>query len=121
MGVLHRLVSFLRAQGRVGNEARVARITGYDAGSGLERDYLTPKDCRSATRKSGHLAFEITEPGFYEYRAFGTFKMPAMKLAEIGGVSGFVRVDDRGSRDVTEAQVVRYFRDAAARQGLGAS
>jgi len=111
MRVLHKLVSFLRARGEVGNNAWVARITGLDEQFGLKRDFLKPKDSRTPSRKRGHLTFEITEPGYYQFSGFGTFGSGAAKQVATGGASGFVHVDRNGTRDVTQGEVLAHFRE----------
>jgi len=116
MKVLHRLVSFLRARGEVGGHAWVARITGLDPEFGLKREFLKARDSRSATRKRGHLTYDITEPGYYQFSAFGTYGISSAKLVEMGGMSGFIHVDGDGtSRDVTQGQVFRHFKQAEAK------
>jgi len=114
MKALHRLVSFLRARGEVGNNAWVARITGLDEEFGLKREFVKPKDSRTPSRKRGHLTFEITEPGYYEFGGFGTYGTGATKQVESGGLSGFVHVDERGCRDVSQGEVFGHFRRVEA-------
>lgn len=109
MKVLHRLVSFLRARGEVGSDAWVVRIRGYHPEHGLLTDMIQPVDKRTKGFKRGHLTFEITEPGYYEYGGFGSYSMASAKLVKLGGTGGFIKVDRDNWREVSRAEVLDHF------------
>ncbi len=91
--------------GGYGGRAWIARIVGPDAKFGLAREFCR-KDTSglSGSGRSGHITFEVTQPGLYEFRDFCVGS-----TASNWNWSGFIILSADGtSEQISRAQAIEY-------------
>lgn len=116
--LLHTFRSDVRGGGIVGARAWVARITGPDPKYGFQRVFVHKEPRLSGSGRSGHIEFEIYEPGLYEFRGIGSSAASIASQSHTGGLSGFIIVHADGVvESVDRATALNMAAEMTAQEG----